>query len=807
MKHLKEERISLDGRWCLSYASEKSLIQDGYRDKRDKSLSTRMLSTVDSIKKCGYDIVEANVPGNFELDLWHAGRCEDPFFGANVFDTQKYEDVHQYYFRTFTFSGNKDGMHIDFEGIDTAAEVFLNGKCILVCENMFVSHTVCVEDHLVDGENELVVHIKPAVLFTRQFENDAMLSHQPYNYSSLYLRKAAGTYGWDILPRIVSGGLWRPVSLVRYEEVRIKDVFAHTISTDINSGMAEIKFVVDTDLGTDIAQNYSLEIDGVCNDSSFHISNRLWHTSADLGTRISDAKFWMPRNYGEPNLYSVRVKLMRGGDIIDETELRMGIRTVSLDRTSVIEPDGTHFGKGEFCFYVNGQPIFAMGTNWVPADAFHSRDRERLNELLPMLNDLGCNMVRCWGGNVYEHEDFYDFCDENGILIWQDFAMACGAYPQDEMFADKLRVEVEQIVRKYRGYASLILWAGDNECDASMARWGGKVKRDPNGNVLTRKVIPDVLTRLDLTRPYLPSSPYIDAEAYRTELPTPEEHTWGPRDYFKGNYYRNTICRFASEIGYHGCPEPASLKKFISNDKLWNWREKGKEYANDEWMAHAASPEHREYAAYAYRIPLMARHINTLFGKEFEDLDRFAAASQISQAEAKKYFIEKFRIERQWRTGILWWNLADAWPQISDAVVDYYGAKKLAYAYIRRSQEPLQLMCDEPSDGKISLCCASDLQKTVKIKWRVTDIFDENREVLCGENEITPHTTVTVGNIPYANETPRYYLMTWEYESDGKTVSGKNHFVSFMEKKLDIEQYVEMMHRTGFDKDFFFTAK
>ncbi|MBE6608046.1 MAG: hypothetical protein E7633_05790 [Ruminococcaceae bacterium] len=806
MKSLKEERVSLDGQWYLSYASEKEMIKDGYRDKNDKTLSTPKLFNIESIKNCGYDLVDASVPGNFELDLWKAGRCGDPYFGTNVFDMQKYEDVHQYYFRTFDFSGNKEGMYIDFEGIDTASEVFLNGRLILVCENMFVSHTVLVEDHLLDGENEIVVHIKPAVLFTRQYETDAMLFHQPYNYSSLHLRKAAGTYGWDILPRIVSGGLWRSVSLVKYNDVRIKDVFAHTVKTDMKNGIADVRFIAEVELGADIAQDFSLEIDGTCAESSFHIESKLWHTNAVLGTRIANAKFWMPRNYGDANLYTVCVKLLRGGEIIDETELKMGVRTVSLERTSVIEPDGTRFGKGEFCFYVNSQPIFAMGTNWVPADALHSRDRERLKELLPMLTDIGCNMVRCWGGNVYEHEDFYDFCDENGILIWQDFAMACGAYPQDSVFADKLRVEVEQIVRKYRTHPSLILWAGDNECDVAMAQWGGTVKRDPNNNILTRKVIPDVLSRLDLTRPYLPSSPYVDKTAYESKLPTSEDHTWGPRDYFKGNYYRNTICRFASEIGYHGCPEPSSLRKFISEDKLWNWREKDKEYANDEWMAHAASPEHRDGAVYAYRIPLMASHIKTLFGKEFEDLDTFAAASQISQAEAKKYFIEKFRIERQWRTGILWWNLVDGWPQISDAVVDYYGAKKLAYSYIRRAQEALQLMCDEPSDGKISLCCVSDLQKSVKVKWSVSDIFD-GREVLCGENEIMPHTTFSVGNIPYADETPHYYLMTWSYEADGKVLSGKNHFISFMEKTLDIKQYVEMMRIAGYDSEFFFTKK
>ena len=195
-----------------------------------------------------------------------------------------------------------------------------------------------------------------------------------------------------------------------------------------------------------------------------------------------------------------------------------------LERTSTTDQEGS----GEFCFRINGQKVFAMGTNWVPVDAFHSRDEERLPEILPMLDDLGCNIVRCWGGNVYESDIFYDYCDEHGIMVWQDFSMACAAYPQDETYRKIFEPEIVSVVKRLRGRACLVLWAGDNECDYFYD--------DPQKNAITRKWIPDILALYDDSRPYLPSSPYRDAEAVANGNVTPEDHLWGPRDYFKGDY-------------------------------------------------------------------------------------------------------------------------------------------------------------------------------------------------------------------------------------------------------------------------------
>lgn len=177
-------------------------------------------------------------------------------------------------------------------------------------------------------------------------------------------------------------------------------------------------------------RDYRLKITGTCGDSTFTVERTLWHTGSTFPLHVPNAKLWWPHNYGDANLYHITAELFHCGESIHLWENDTGIRTVQLDRTSTTNAEG----EGEFCFVVNGKRIFAMGSNWVPVDAYHSRDEERLPQILPMLTDIGCNIVRCWGGNVYENEIFYDFCDQNGIMVWQDFAMACALYPQDDTF-------------------------------------------------------------------------------------------------------------------------------------------------------------------------------------------------------------------------------------------------------------------------------------------------------------------------------------------------------------------------------------
>ncbi len=748
--------FDLCGTWTMFYAENRNV----------KKIKEDITTTADA-KRLIYSAVEGTVPGNFELDLHRAGLIGDPYFGMNTLEMQKLENLHLWYCRTFTYHGTADeNTFLRFEGIDTVAEIYLNGKLLQKVSNMFLTYEIPVPD-LIDGENDLVVHILPATIAVREHALPVSANALKYNYESLYIRKAASMYGWDIMPRIVSAGIWRPVSLIQKKADRIDDVFIYPLR--VNENHATLSVFYNLTVDKDFLHDFTIRVKGTCGESTFSGEREILHTSQRIDVYVDRPKLWWPKNAGEANLYDVTIELLYCGQVVDTHTMRTGIRTVELSRTSTTDRDG----NGDFCFIINGKRVFAMGTNWVPLDAFHSNDAGRIQPAIDMAVDIGCNIIRLWGGNVYENQKFFDLCDEHGIMVWQDFGMGCAAYPQEQKFLDMMAPEIEFVIKQCRNHPSLVLWAGDNECDFAFS-WAG-TRRDPNDNVITRKLIPDLLRIHDFTRPYLPSSPYMDEYAYKTGAPISEDHLWGPRDYFKGDYYKNTVCHFASETGYHGCPSPKSLETFMTKETLWPiFDENG--VPGKEWLVHAACMRADMSDPYAYRIGLMANQVKTLFGDMPDNLDDFALMSQISQAEAKKYFIERFRITRGRRNGIIWWNLVDGWPQISDAIVDYNYCKKLAYHYIKRAQQPVVLAFDEPeTDTAMTLYGINDTTKDVTVSYRVRNITD-GTVVAKASGTLTAEKSNRLLTVDIEKDEKKFYVMEWEY-TDGETVTrGRNHF-------------------------------
>jgi len=494
--------------------------------------------------------------------------------------------------------------------------------------------------------------------------------------------------------------LWRPVYLEILEPTRFRSVYWATIRTDAEKrtarAFAHWDFATDRLNIDDLIVRVTLKRDGA---EVHRAEQKVIDTHGRFELDLAEVDLWWPRGYGAAALYDATVQLIdAGGTVLDEQRCRVGFRTIRLERT----PITTAEQPGEFVFIVNGQKVFCKGTNWVPLDALHSRDGQHLRSTIDMAVDLNCNMIRCWGGNVYEDHDFFDLCDEHGIMVWQDFALACAIYPQTEAFASRLQRESEAIVQKLRNHASLALWAGDNEIDIFYHRMLPGV--DPNTDRHSRGMLPRVVRRLDPYREYLPSSPYSSPEMVQMGADVqnqPERHLWGPRDDFKGAFYTGSLAHFASEIGYHGCPDRATIEQMLDPQFVWPWQD------NDQWLTHAARP-HRHFTAWNYRIKLMGKQIAVLFESIPDNLDDYILASQISQAEAKKFFIEWFRSGKWRRTGILWWNLRDGWPVFSDAIVDYYNRKKLAYEYIKRAQTDVCAICCEATDGQHEVVVVND---------------------------------------------------------------------------------------------------
>ena len=753
------------------------------------------LKTPADVEKGRYQTITASVPGNFELDFMREGLMDDIYFGDNSVKAQKNENLHLYYFAEFIYTG-QDGFdaQLCFEGVDTAAEIYLDGENIGFVENMFCAHRFSLKD-VANGKHTLLVHILPAAIYARQFDLPAMCYGLKYNHDTLQLRKSMAMFGWDIMPRIVSGGLWKPVSVEYLPKSRIVNPFTYVKELNNEQDVwVETSFKIETD--EEYMFDFSVELTGRCKDSTFSKKYVPYTSNVRMQFSVENPYLWWPKNYGEPNLYDVEIVLYYKGVEVDRVQYRTGLRHVWLRRTSRSGTDG------DFCFIVNGKRTFVLGTNWVPTDAFPSRHDEYTLRAIQLVDDIGCNMIRCWGGNAYPGDVLYDYCDEHGIMIWQDFALACGHYPDDKRLCDLVREEVKQVAIRYRNHPSLTLWAGDNECDSFVSNYWKDHSDEhqpssylnPNFNVLTRDVILRELRNHDATRPYLPSSPYIDEIVYQYGMPA-EDHLWGPRDYFKGDYYGTAQAHFASEIGYHGCPSPCSLEKYISTEQM----PKNSIYdicEQPDWLVHAAGMETCvEENPYAYRLPLMISQVERLFGTASADIGEYARQSQVSQAEAVKFFIEYFRTTKGRRTGLLWWNIIDGWPQISDAVVDWYGVKKIAYGYIKRSQAPLCMMCAEPKNGILPLIVSNDTQENKSGEYTVENVVT-GAKVASGTFEIAANGLAHIADLPEQKD--GFYLIRW---TDGRT-EGVNHFVCNIGDGWTWERYVDCMKKVGFYDEF-----
>lgn len=727
------------------------------------------VKSIDEAKE-KFQCIPAVVPGDVYLDLLKAGLIEDPFFGRNYLDLRKYEFYQWWYEKEFNIPKELLGkkFRLIFYGIDTIGTIWLNGKLLGKTNNMFVEHSFDVTG-LLKENNTLVVKIDSPILWAKEKSYEVINVSWEGRDEALWLRKAQHSFGWDIAPRIVSSGIWKEVELREIKDTEIEELYYATSKIEDNLAYLDVFFKFRTNLK--YFEEFLLRFTFTDRDNNKQVFEfPVEFITGHINIILKDPLLWWPKGYGEPNLYEVRCELIHNGEILDEKTDRIGIRTVHLERTESAEEDGI------FRFIINGIPVRLRGSNWVPLDAFHSRDKERTIPVLELFDDLGCNIIRCWGGGVYESDEFFDFCDKNGITVWQDFAMACARYPQEGAFQKEIEEEAKKVIKRLRNHPSLILWAGDNECDYAY----NMENLLPSDNVLTRKVLPSICKRLDPYRPYLPSSPYISDMVARSKgkLTPPEQHLWGPRDYYKSRFYTENKASFISEIGYHGCPDLESLKKFLPQEYLWP-------FDNDYWKAH--SVEHWRTRRRSYnRNELMANQIKELFGVIPEDINDFILASQITQAEAKKFFIERARLsDNIW--GIIWWNVMDCWPQISDAIVDYYFSKKLAYYYIKRVQEPFCIMITEPESWYVKIVGVNDTLREKRGTYRAYDA-DTKEELSSRAFSISPYRKKLLDKIRVSRGEQRLFIIEWEI--DGKRFL--NHYL-LGNPPFDLVKYKEWL--------------
>jgi len=370
--------------------------------------------------------------------------------------------------------------------------------------------------------------------------------------------------------------------------------------------------------------------------------------------------------------------------------------------------------------------------------------------------------------------------------------MGCTQYPQDEGFLKKIEVEAAKAIARIRRHPSLVLWAGNNENDVS-GEWNNDQSFvDPNDEPISRQLLPSMVRRLDPKTPYLPSSPYISSEAFELagrvdQSFAPEQHLWGPRGYYKAPFYTENIAKFVSEIGYHGCPDRESLEKMFDHDFVYPWENTRDFVWNDQWQTKAVR-SHPYATETIKRNDLMINQIKCVFTEVPTDLDRFIQASQIIQAEAKKYFIEFWRMNKGQRNGILWWNLRDGWPVISDAIVDYYYGKKLAYHYIKRVQTDVCVMIGDTKEKGHPVVIVNDTRNQVKGNFSIKDA-DTGNLLLNKSFKVEKNGKLLEGYLEKTGETGMW-LIQWEVDG----VEYKNHYFAF-EPHVELDEYLKWMSK------------
>ncbi len=747
MFNMKTENISLNGIWTLS----------GRREKCNAAPCA-------SFDECDFSFKDAAVPGNIELELEKNGFVPEIQMGRNAEKLRPYEFYEFLFEKDFEYSGDLQDPALVFEGVDCLAVYYLNGVKIGESENAFISHRFEVRDTLKKGMNHLSVHIASAVNRGSKL-NMPVAPSTPFIFNSetIDFRKPAHSWGWDISLRAALGGIWRNVRLEETPVNAIEELFIDCSCADEESASLYIYSRIKTNAFEKYDRLY-LKIKGVCQEHSWETKLTLWSYHHRHPYTLKNPKLWMPRNYGEPNLYEITAELVTAdGEVLANKKFNLGVRRIELKFNDI----ATDSKKPEFQFFVNSVPVRLFGTNHVPASYLHSQDLSQYPLIAEALTDMNCNMVRIWGGGVYEAEEFYDACDRNGVLVWHDFMLACAVYRQEEYFEKALAEEAAQIIKQLRQHPSIALWCGDNECDLTPA-WMG-IRTDPNLNTLTRKVLAKAVADYDFRRPYIASSPYISTSAFnkaaaegkdRMSL-SPEQHLWYQETDYKEACYTDVKASFLSEFGRIGCPSAETLKTFIPQDSLYP-------VDNEMWKFHACAPFLSESNAFLERFRALIVGIDRYFGAIPDNLQDFVAASQIHQAEAMKFLFENYRIRKK-MTGLLWWNLKDAAPALSDAAIDFCGRKKLIYCYLKNSQQALLGVMTE-NDGKIKFTFCNDSLKDAEINFKVRNGLT-NEILFDGKCKVKANDVSDILN-ENGSELPSLLLLEWQDQNGRK---GVNH--------------------------------
>nr|WP_302787394.1 glycoside hydrolase family 2 protein [Phocaeicola coprophilus] len=624
--------------------------------------------------------MSARVPGTVHQDLLDHGRLPDPFYGMNEQKVQWVEKEDWLYRTVFTVTADQLKSHaawLTFEGLDTYADVYLNGSLLLKADNMFVGHKLAVKDVLREGENRLMIRFRSPVEETApQWDTDGFNYPADNDHSekrmSVYTRKAPYSYGWDWGIRLATSGIWRPVKLTFCNGAAIDDFFVR--QQEVTEQVAKVDNQLEINNVTSTPKEAQVKVVYAYGEQADTLTRTVvlqpGKNSLSMPAWIEKPHLWMPNGWGDPALYTFTATVSVDGKEVASREEAIGLRSIRV----VMEDDKD--GKS-FYFEVNGKPMFAKGSNYIPGDALlPNMTGERYARLFEDIRAANMNMVRVWGGGIYEDDRFYEEADRNGILVWQDFIFACTTYPHDPTFLKRVSEEAVYNMRRLRNHASLAMWCGNNEIYEGMRYWGWKDKYSPvvwkemteGYDVLFRQLLPELVAANDPGRFYMHGSPYEANWGRPESWKIADSHNWGTWYGQKPFESLDTeIPRFMSEYGFQAFPEMKTIRMFASPEDY----ELESPVMNAHQKASIGNFLIKKTMALYYKVP-----------EKFEDL---IYAGLILQGQGMRHGIEAHRRHRPYCMGSLPWQLNDSWPVVSWSSIDYYGNWKAMHYQIRRA--------------------------------------------------------------------------------------------------------------------------
>lgn len=744
----------------------------------------------------------AKVPGCVHTDLLAFNKIPDPFYRKNEQTVKWIENVDWEYTTRFNLSGeiaSYPNIDLVFEGLDTYADVYINDSLVLKADNMFLGWNVEAKKFLKKGDNTLRIYFHSAVKVGME-----KLKKVPYlimaaneiapenERTNVFSRKAPFHYGWDWGPRLVTCGVWKPVKIVAWNDAKMEDLYIKPLS--ISSEMASYRVSADVMANENLSAALEVWVDNK-KMASNKVELKKGTNNPGVEFTLNKPELWWTNGLGGQKLYTVELRLVKGNTTMQSLKHRLGVRTLELAR----EKDST---GTSFTFKLNGVPVFMKGSNYIPSDIFTTRNTQaNYKRVVQDAVDANMNMIRIWGGAIYENNEFYDLLDENGILAWNDFMFACNMQPNDSLHLENIRKEAEYNVKRLRNHASIALWCGNNENLRAWSGWGWQEKvTKEQGQILWGvyekifyQILPSVVKKMHPEVSYWPSSP--QAENNKNSNPSSgDEHDW--RIWFGDvpfSTYAENTCRFISEYGLQSFPEMKTIRAF----------------ASDSDMAYR-SPimEHRQRSLMPWIGPGFNGNemINTYIKRYYKapkDFESFVYLSQVMQAEGVKFAIEAHRRQMPHCMGSLYWQINDCWPTMSWSSVDYFGRWKALHYFVREAFKPILPVIYR--DGKeIKIAIANDQLKTEEHQLEATlydfsgkTLWKSKQNIILDANSSRTYMTIAEKELLAKGNATKMFLEVKVKNSDSILAENIFYFLDIKALAFEKPEIVKTIEKIG----------